>query len=120
MLIQCWSTVYDAGPTLDQHCNRSGLNCGCLFTQLLSDTVSNQLLAPSHAYKVLKINGETVARMQEIAHTAYFFIIVFRVGCPRTPLEGRARLRRTKESSSCGPGQNLPFFQIKRLASMVA
>ena len=70
MLIQCWSTVYDAGPTLDQHCNRSGLNCGCLFTQLLSDIVSNQLLAPSHAYKLLKINGETVARMQEIAHTA--------------------------------------------------
>ena len=34
MLIQCWSTVYDAGPTLDQH--RANLLC------LLGNMVSNK------------------------------------------------------------------------------
>ena len=33
MLVQCWSTVYAAGPTLDQHCFDVSCLLGCQLTK---------------------------------------------------------------------------------------
>ena len=72
MLFQCWSTVYDAGPTLEQHCDERIVFAGNSIRNQKWISAADFIMKFIKYHELILLQSKQDENIQTLFHSYYY------------------------------------------------